>query len=173
MNDLELKSLLQTADEAVPVALQAGLAARVQRRFHRRQMIRRRIILPTVIGAVVIGVALALRSQRPNPVVRSTPDSQTTLAQLEEQAQAQTSLIDRLEQIEAASFHSRRLNELNAFTKLKLDTHCAVGVLLARADELHEDPQTRGSAETSYRQIAALFPDMPEAQLARQRIASP
>ncbi len=170
MEDKDLKSLLRSGESDESFRLQQGLAARVQQRFHRREITRRFIITPTRDLVSLLGILMFLAQPKSSHTVAVVPNLQRELAELNEQATRQDALIDRLLKIESASSSHAHAANLNPIDKMKLDTDSAIGVLMIRANELHKRPDTAAVAEASYRQISTLFPDSPQAQLARRQL---
>lgn len=194
MNEEQLRELLQTADEAAPPPrVHGGLTARVRHRARARWRLRAAGGV-AVVALIVAGTAAWLTHGGWSPksqIVNGIPQdrqplvdvaglkSQYALLEVEaRQHQLTAAAILRLEsqarrEAQAADAAGRArmiLARPDALAELAERRDRTARILIGRGDSLLHQPGGKSAAAESYKNVVDLFPDTPEATVARDRL---
>jgi len=179
MNEEQIESLLQGADDAAdrPV-FGAVTAAGIRRQIHRRRLLRTGVPL-AVAAAVTLAVALptlCLRMKTPS----SQPQRIASLEEQVEQLQARTDATLKLvQEVLEKDRRQRRLAALEAelanipdpTRQIEQQVDRTAFLLIYQADRLYLELNQTESAVAAYKELIQLFPDNRWAQVARERLS--
>jgi len=181
VNEEQMRTLLQRADEAAGDPVFRGISAA----GIRRRILRRRIITTAapLAAAAVITIVIATLSHpklEPTPLPPPQPERIASLEEQVKQLPAQTAApLKLVQEVLEKDRQQRRLAALEAelasipdpVQQMEERVDRSAFLLLYQADRLYKDLNQTESAVAAYKEVIQLFPENQWADVARERLS--